>query len=346
MIRRFGRFSIDPDRLELSEDGAPVAVEPQVFSLLAFLIENRDRVLSKDEIIENVWRGRIVSDGTLNSRINAARRAIGDNGTDQAVIKTYARRGFRFVAEIEGEEEAISPARLPNPAHPSRPSIAVLPFDNMSDDPEQEHFSDGITEDIITALSRIRQFFVIARTTTFTYKGRAADVRAIASDLSVRYVLEGSVRKAGDQVRISAQLIDGESGKHIWAERYDRELGDIFAVQDEITRKVTAAIEPELDEAERSRAALKPPDSLDAWELYQKGSFHIYDEDVHGDITNLERAAICFRQAIELDPRFSRAYSDSLARPSELPAGDELSSKRGVSTAPQATAKKSASTRC
>ena len=187
----------------------------------------------------------------------------------------------------------------------ARPSIAVLPFANLSGDPEQEYFADGIAEDIITALSRIRQFFVIARNTTFTYKGKAVDVQAVARELGVRYVLEGSVRKSADRVRITAQLIDGVSGSHVWAERYDRELSDIFAVQDEITQTVVGTIEPELGRAEQDRARRKPPGSLDAWDLYQQGLWHIWR------LTREENteARRLFRRAIEVDPDFCAAYA-------------------------------------
>jgi len=191
------------------------------------------------------------------------------------------------------------------PSLPDKPSIAVLPFNNMSGDPDQEYFSDGITEDIITALSRIRQFFVIARNTTFTFKDRAVDVQSIAKELRVRYVLEGSVRKSGNRVRITAQLIDGNSGKHLWAERYDRQLEDIFDVQDEITQTVVGAIEPELNRAERERALQTQPEKLDAWDYLHRGRWHLY---------KFEKSAIMeaqghFYRAIEIDPSFAQAHA-------------------------------------
>ena len=201
--------------------------------------------------------------------------------------------------------EATSSNPSNNAFSSSRPAIAVLPFDNLSGDPEQEYFSDGITEDIITTLSRIRQFFVIARNTTFTYKGRAVDVQAVAGELGVRYVLEGSVRKAANRVRITAQLIDGETGNHIWADRYDRELADIFAVQDEITDTVVTAIEPELSRAEQDRARRKRPDDLDAWDCYQRGLWHVWRP---GRSHNKE-AQKFFVKATELDPQFSAAHA-------------------------------------
>ena len=191
------------------------------------------------------------------------------------------------------------------PPRTEQPSIAVLPFDNMSGDPEQEYFSDGISEDIITALSHVRELLVIARNTTFTFKGQAVDVQAVAKDLDVGYVLEGSVRRAGKKIRISAQLIDGATGNHVWAERYDRDLEDIFAVQDEITETVVGAVAPELHRAERERALHKPPESLDAWELYQRGLWHIYRvtrEDT-------QEALALFEESARADPRFGPAHA-------------------------------------
>ena len=276
-----------------------------MFSLLACLIENRERVVSKDELIEMVWDGRIVSDGTLNTRINSVRRAVGDDGKRQAVIKTFPRRGFRFVAEVtEKKESDLQPVQSALPT--GKPSIAVLPFSNLSGDSAQEHFSDGITDDIITALSRVRGFFVIARNSSFYYKGQSPDVRTIATELGVRYVLEGSVRTAGGRVRITAQLVDGESGNHVWAESYDREIEDIFAVQDEITQTVVGSIEPELEKAERNKAAILQPDSLTAWELYQRGMWHLYTT---ASIEARDQAEALFLKAIEQDPNFASPYS-------------------------------------
>ena len=190
-------------------------------------------------------------------------------------------------------------------ALPDKPSIAVLPFENMSGDPEQEYFSDGITEDIITALSKIRWIFVIARNSSFAYKGTSPDIRRIAAELGVRYVLEGSVRKGGTRVRITAQLIDAASGSHVWAERYDRDLGDIFALQDEITATLIAAIEPELAKAERRRAIERPPETLDAWSWFQRGMWHHYRASKEDNAM----AQMHLRRAIELDPEFSRALA-------------------------------------
>ncbi len=210
----------------------------------------------------------------------------------------------RFAADTTGPKQPVAGAgaRL---AVPHKPSIAVLPFSNMSGDPDQEIFSDGITEDIITALSKIRWFFVIARNTTFTYKSRSVDVKQVAEEVGVRYVLEGSVRKAGNRVRLTAQLIDASTGNHVWAERYDRDLSDIFALQDEITQTIVGAIEPELGSVERERARRKPPDSLDAWSCYQRGLWHLFRFTKAGN----DEAELLFQRAAEIDPGFSGAFT-------------------------------------
>jgi TolB-like protein len=190
-------------------------------------------------------------------------------------------------------------------ALPEKPSIAVLPFQNMSGDAEQEYFADGIAEDVITLLSKSRGLFVIARNSTFTYKGRAIDVKTVGRELGVRYVLEGSVRKAGGRVRVTAQLIEAATGGHLWAERYDRDLTDIFAVQDEITASVSAAILPTMERSERERAARKPPDGLNAWEYYHRGLWHFAKMEAAEN----DRARDCFGRAIGIDPGFAAAYA-------------------------------------
>ena len=316
MIYDFGSYTLDTDRVELWCEASPVAVEPQVFSLLLCLIENRDRVVSKDELIELVWKGRIVSDATMSSRINAARHAVGDNGKQQSIIRTIPRRGFRFVADVA--ESAAAPRAAADdaranagssPAVPPRakPTLAVLPLRNLSRDAEQEYFADGVTEDLITALSSIRWLFVTARNSSFTYKGHSPEVETVASDLGVRYVLQGSVRKSRDRVRITAQLVDSSTGAHVWAHRYDREIGDIFALQDEMAETIVGAIEPELAKAERQRARLKRPEILDAWDLYQRGLAKLYQYT--GE--SLAQAQQLFRSAIELDSELSPAFSAS-----------------------------------
>jgi len=303
VIYRFDPFSLDTDSLELRKGDVVIPLEPQVFNILAYLIENRERVVGKEELIEHVWDGRAISDGALNSRINAARRAVGDDGNTQAVIKTFVRRGFRFVGMIAENEATGTVAESAFPT--SGPSIAVLPFENMSGDPEQEFFADGIAEDLITALSRLRRFQVVARSTTFSYKGTSPNIRQVARELDVRYLVEGSVRAAGDRIRLTVQLIDGDTGRHILAERYDRKIDDIFALQDELTLAILGTLEPAMGQAERDRVMRKPPESLDAWESYQQGMSHLHLRTAE----DIVAARVLFQRAIELDPQFALAHA-------------------------------------
>jgi TolB-like protein len=309
----FSGHTLDVDRRELHRGSQAIALEPQVFDLLVHLIENRDRVVSKDDLIAAVWDGRIVSDSTLTSRINAARKALGDSGEEQKLIRTIARKGFRFVGEVSlGRTERARAGVVPPGADPARPAlpppdrlaIAVLPFTNMTGDPAQEYFSDGISEDIITALSKLRWFFVIARNSSFIYKNKAVHLKQVADDLGVGYVVEGSVRKVGDRVRISAQLNDVSTGSHIWAERYDRELAEVFAVQDEITEAIVGAIEPQLYAAENFRSRRKPPDSMDAWDLLMRAMSH------HWRVTRADNMVVqaLLEKATVIDPQYGRAW--------------------------------------
>ncbi len=307
----FADHVLDTDRRELRRGAEPVAVEPQVFDLLIYLVQNRDHVVSKDDLIASVWGGRIVSDSTLTSRINAARRAIGDSGEAQKLIRTIARKGLRFVGAVatgavpSGDAAAEKTRDQPRSGLPlpDRPAIAVLPFTNMSGDPEQEYFSDGISEDIITALSKLRWFFVIARNSSFIYKGKPVHMKQIAEELGVGYVVEGSVRKGGDRVRITVQLNDAATGSHIWAERYDRNLADVFAVQDEITEAIVAAIEPQLYAAENFRARRQTPDSMDAWDLVMRALSHYWRVTRQDNVV----AQALLEKAISLDPNYGQA---------------------------------------
>ena len=312
----FADHTLDTDRRELRRGSEPIAVEPQVFDLLIYLVQNRDRVVSKDDLIASVWGGRIVSDSTLTSRVNAARRAVGDSGEDQKLIRTIARKGLRFVGEVRTQSNVNEPAHAPGPPPdeiheqsrlalplPDRPAMAVLPFINMTADPEQEYFSDGISEDIITALSKLRWFFVIARNSSFIYKGKAVHMKQVAEELGVGYVVEGSVRKSGDRVRITVQLNDVATGSHIWAERYDRDLADVFAVQDEITEAIVAAIEPQIYAAENFRAKRKPPDSIDAWDLVMRALSYYWRVTRQDNVV----AQALLEKATSIDPNYGQA---------------------------------------
>jgi TolB-like protein len=311
----FEDYVIDADRRELTRGAEPIAVGPQVFDLLLHLVRNREHVVSKDELLDAVWAGRIVSESTLTSHINAARRAIGDSGQNQRLLRTIVRKGFRFVgdvceigsrsATVGTEPDAPGKTIAEAPALPDRPSIAALPFLNLSGDIEQEYFTDGVVEDIITALSRIRWLFVIARNSSFTYKGRAVDVKQVGRELGVRYVLEGSVRKAAHRVRITGQLIDATTGAHLWAERFESALDDIFELQDQVTASVVGAIAPQLERAEIERAQRKPTDSLDAYDYYLRGMAHLH----LGTRESITEALAQFNHALMRDSRFASAYA-------------------------------------
>jgi TolB-like protein len=305
---------LDNERRELSCGGNQVIVQPQVFDLLVHLIRNRNRVLGREELISLVWGGRVVSDSTFTSRINAARTALGDSGEAQKFIRTFPRKGFRFVGQVVERPDGVSSANALQTAQPAsakdsagaeRPAIAVLAFDNMSQNSEQEYFCDGLSEDLLTALSRVKWFFVIARNSSFSYKGRSVHIRRIAEELSVRYIVEGSVRKEGDRVRITAQLNDTASGSHVWAERYDRHVKDVFAVQDEITNAIVSAIEPQIYKAENFRARRKAPENLDAWDLVMRALSHYWRVTRQDHLTVLA----FLEKAITLDPNYGQALS-------------------------------------
>ena len=312
MIFRFGPFAIDGERCELTCEGSEVPLQPQAFSLLLFLVENRNRVVPKDEIFERVWQGRIVGDGTLNSRINALRRALGDDGASQTVIRTLPRQGYRFIAEVEStnlnlrrDDSPEGDGTQTETPVATRPTVAVLPFNNMSEDPEQEYLADGIAEDILTALGRFSWFYVVARSSSFSFKGQKPDARTVGRELDARYVVDGSVRRAGSRVRITTELVDTSSGRQLFAEHYDRRLTDIFDLQDEITQQVATAIVPTMEQAEIDRIAAKPPRNLGAWEKYLRGSALVY----RMNLPDILEARRLFTEAIELDPGYSRAHT-------------------------------------
>jgi TolB-like protein/Flp pilus assembly protein TadD len=285
---------------------ALVAVEPQVFDVLEYLVRNRDRVVSKDDLIAGVWDGRMVSDSTLSSRMTAVRQALGDSGERQRLIRTVSRKGFRFVGalrQVTDEEPQGKPEGTALPL-PDKPSIAVLPFANLSGDAEQEYFADGMVEEVITELARMPGLFVIARNSSFAYKGRPVDVRQVGRDLGVRYVLEGSLRKAGGRVRIAAQLIDALSGVHLWADRFEGPLENVFELQDQVSISVTSAITPKVQQAEIERAKRKRTANLDAYDYYLRGLASLYQWNREA----ISEALRLFQRATEIDPDFSSAY--------------------------------------
>jgi TolB-like protein len=294
---------LDLTRRELLRDGQTIRVEPKIFDLLVYLVENRDRLITKDDLIAKVWAGRIVSESALASAINAARKAVGDSGQEQRLIRTRARKGFRFVGTITSNG-ASTPMVLPD-----KPSIAVLPFQNMSGDPNQEYFADGIAEDLITALSRGSWFFVIARNSSFAFRAEKLDVRTIAQRLGVRYLVEGSVRKIGSRLRVTAQLIDAASGTHLWADKYDGSLDEMFELQDRIIENLMGAIEPKLRSAEIARTRRKRSENLDAFDLLLQALPNHWAMSCQG----FGRAIELLDRAIALAPGYAEALGYAAA---------------------------------
>lgn len=309
MVLAFGDHRIDIERRELRRGTELIDVEPKVFDLLVFLLQHRDRVVSKDDLLQAIWGGRIVSESALTTRINAARRALGDDGSAQRLIRTFTRKGVRFIGTVTETPDQSAPAEsgaidADALLGADKPSIAVLPFQNMSGDPEQEYFVDGMVEEIITALSRIRWLFVIARNSTLTFKGQAVDVRQVGRELGVRYVLEGSVRKAGNQVRIAGQLIDAATGAHLWADRFDGLLEDVFDIQDRVASSVAGIIEPALQAAEAARSTSRPTCDLTAYDLYLR-AYAMFLSSAR----QIPAALRLMEQAIVRDPRYRPALA-------------------------------------
>jgi len=307
---------LDTDRRELRRGADLFSVTPQVFDVLYYLIRNRERVVSKDDLIAAVWDGRIVSDAALTTRINVARNAIGDSGEEQRLIKTLPRKGFRFVGAVQEEQAPAAAVITATPMEgprsalrlPDKPSIAVLPFTNLNSNPEQEYLADGIVQDIITELSRFSELFVIARNSSFQYKGKAVDVRQVGRELGVHYVLEGSIRHGGNRIRIAAQLIDAAMGAHRWAERYDRKLEDVFAVQDDVVRTIVAIITAHVRKAETERSRAKPPNSWQAYDYYLQGAeaFASFASSIRAE--DIYEARRVLQQSLAIDANYARSY--------------------------------------
>jgi adenylate cyclase len=313
----FGEYMLDTDRRELTRRADEIALGPQVFDVLAYLVQHRNRVVSKDDLLDAVWQGRIVSESTLTSHINAVRKAIGDSGAVQKLIRTVARKGFRFVGDVI-EAPSAAPAMeapaarepdggTPGVRPPDKPSIAVLPFENLSEHPD--YFADGIVEDVITELSRFSELFVIARHSSFQYKGKSVDLRQVGRELGVRYVLEGSIRRSGERVRVTGQLIDATTGMHRWAERYDRALYDLFAIQDEIARTIAVILSAHINKAEAERTLLKPPARWEAHDYFLRGNAALASFVSRFVLDDLNAARELLQRSIGLDPHYARAYA-------------------------------------
>lgn len=311
MIYRFDQFELDTEKVELRDNGAAVAVEPQVFALLHFLIENRDRVVSKDEIVAQVWDGRIVSDSAVSSRIKSARQAIGDDGSAQRFIRTAHRVGFRFVGDVQ----APAPARVTELIRPepeplvgieeTRPGIAVLPFRLVGVAGPYATIADALPDELIAQLSRLRWLFVIARGSTFRFSSANADITQIRSVLNVRYCLSGTVELRGPQMTVAVELGDADSGGVIWGETFRVEVDGVHDVREEIVSAIINALELQIPLNEARRARLKAPENLDAWSAYHLGLQHMF----RFNKADNDAATELFNRAVAKEPTFSRAYA-------------------------------------
>lgn len=320
MIYRFDAFELDTAAQELRRDGVVQAVEPQVFALIVFLVENRDRVVSRDDILEAIWQGRIVSEAALSSRVKAARQAIGDDGQAQRLIRTLHKRGFRFVGDVATAEkqqaritapvaargaapdEVVPPTDGATPVLASQPSIAILPFQKIG---EAGLLPDGLAHDLITRLGRTRWLFVIARGSAFRFKNSEESPSTIARKLGVRYVAHGAVQMIDRHIRVHAALTDAVNGAEVWSEQFDRRRDDLFAVQTEMSDAIAGAVETQIEHLERGRSLLKPSENLDAWEAYHRGCWHMYKFRPE----HYEEAERYFLRSIELDPTSPRPFS-------------------------------------
>ena len=311
MSYRFNEVEVDSDRYLIERAGEPVAVNPLAFDLLVYLIKHRERVVTREELLDTLWHDKVVTDAALGARLRDARKAVGDDGATQAIIKTCHGRGYQFIA---GLDESSADRELPEPGDPGTsrhdvslsdaPSIAVLPFTNLSGDPDQESFIDGTTDEIITGLSRVPGLLVIASNSTMVYKGRAVDVRVVGREQGVSYVLEGSIRKAGDYIRVTAQLIEAVSGLHVWAGRFQSKVGDIFAVQDEITHKVVTELQIKLVTGEYARPWSVGTRNIDAWELLLQARTRM--ASFARDDCLIARQLL--KQVLQLDDAYSTAW--------------------------------------
>lgn len=295
----FEDFEVDPARGELRQAGRVVPLEPQVLDLICYLAAHPGTVISRDDLIAHVWGGRNVSDSAISTRINAARAALGDDGQAQRLIRTIPRRGFRFEGTI----------RDTAPGHPragtGRPSVAVLPFENLSGDPEQSYFSDGMTDDIITELSRYDELFVIARHSSFAFRGASISTGELARKLGVQYIVEGSVRRAGERIRVTAHLIDPVGGNDIWSERFDRDVRDIFEVQDEITSVIVNTLVGAIERQHRRSSMLKSDDAVNAYDHFLRA----LDLNYRMEPDKTREARREAEKALDCDPGFARAHA-------------------------------------
>jgi TolB-like protein len=305
MIYRFGGFELDLARAELRAGGEPCPLEPQVFALLAMLVEHRERLVSRDELIEKVWDGRIVTDAAIASRVKSARQALGDDGQAQRFIRTVHGKGFRFVAEVKASRDATAPDADAAPMAPARPSIAVLPFRMLGDPGQHAAIADALPHDLILELSRLRWLFVTARGSSFRFRDADADVREIGRLLGVRYCLSGSIELAGNTLTVTVELVDTRDASVVWADRYSGALDDVHRMREEIRARVLAALDLQIPLHEAHLARLTVTEKLDAWSAFHLGLQHMY----RFNRADNSAATALFQRAVTLDPGFARAHA-------------------------------------
>lgn len=301
---RFGPFRLDLARRELSCDGQPIKLGSRALEILCVLAEAKGETVSKDELMSRVWPGVVVEENNIQVHISALRKELDQREGGKDHVVTVPGRGYRLIGlqlslPAEHDEPAVRHGSL------GKASLAVLPFQNIGGDPEQEYFADGVVEDIITGLSRVKWLVVIARNSSFAYKGKSVDVKHIGRELGVRYILEGAVRKAEQRVRITAQLVDAQTGAQLWADRFDRPLGDIFTLQDDIAMSVIGAIEPSVRKAEIERVRRKRPDSIEAYDLALQALPFVYKMMPESAAPALP----LLNKALELEPGYATAHA-------------------------------------
>jgi TolB-like protein len=306
----FGRYEFDRSRWELRCDGKVVALEPRAMQILSELVDRRGELVSKNDLLDRVWGDRFVSESALTTQIKALRRAVGDSGRDQSVIRTVHGQGYRFVADVRPIDRPESTNDGPadgdhGASRTDRPVVAVLPFENLSSDPPLAHVAGGLTSDVVTALSKHRWLRVVSRPTAAGYAERPDAVAQLRADLGVDYAVAGTVRVSGDRLRVTVSLTDAASGTCRWADRYDRRFEDVFDVLDEITDLTVATIEPEVGSAERGRVVRSPRTDLRAWDLYHLGVAHFFRFTA---ADNLEAQRLLDR-ARHIDPQFAEAHA-------------------------------------
>lgn len=310
MLYKFDDFTFDAATQELQRDGATLHTEPQVLQLLHLLLSNHERLVPREEINDVVWKGRVVSDAALSSRIKVLRQLLGDDGRQQRLIRTVHRRGFRFVGELAAGPDESSADPSPETAEAKtpagrRPAVLVLPFVNLSSDASQDYLVDGITTDIMGHLGKHRWLSVVARNTAFGYKGQTVDIRALGEQLDVGYVLEGSAQRSGDHVRVTVNLVEASGAQSLWTERFDRQFSDIFQLQDDITEKIVARLVPEIGYAEQNRVLASRPANLEAWDSFHLGTYHFFQFTGEDNL----KAQQMFRRSCERDERFGDAWA-------------------------------------